>query len=381
MAESLREDVLGCVERLRDALADPALDHFYQPAQAPDLEACRAACRLAVALGYCRLFGIRPPEDLDGTLPSTEATAAAGEICRQIEQSIDDARKLGSRWDAADPLEAESLCADLLEGRMDAWAGVVAIGEAYHACLVDREPEHEVLGEAFRRLVADIQAFDAVLQEEETLAILSTLVGTQLLNNWQALLVEPYVLSLPWWLDRTLEEVGRRIEAECLATIPGPNAWRRLRERMMPRRKTSARRWNEVLLSLPAPVGMAAKGPGETPDLAVAHWRSPDGRYLADLPCPPQPLEGQKLYLKVVRASDEGRAEDLQGELVRLAGVENYLDATGCAAFLLDDLLESFRDPHPDLSLVVGSQADVWEELPLEDFRDRAEGGPNERGV
>ena len=98
----------------------------------------------------------------------------------------------------------------------------------------------------------------------------------------------------------------------------------------------------------------------------MAQWRSPRGEYRSLLPCPAKPVEGQKIYLKIVREADEQEAIDLQGRPVRLGGVDKNLDTRGRAAFRLDELIAKLCGSEPNADLAVGPDWTVWEELPLE---------------
>src|SRR5262249_34712833 len=117
----------GCVDALRAALVQEELAEFGRAGPVTE-RAREAACDLAVAVGRCRLFGSEPGEDLDGTLPAPVALAAAVALAERLRGWAEEASTLGRRWDENDdPIEAEDLCLDLLEMRMDAWAAYVAI--------------------------------------------------------------------------------------------------------------------------------------------------------------------------------------------------------------------------------------------------------------
>src|SRR4051794_13480033 len=106
-------DPVGCLEDLREALAQAELDEFDAPGPAGvSSEGARtAAYDLAVALGRCRLFGVEPGDELDGTLPGAVALAAASVLEGHLRGWAEEARTLGQHWDeTADPVEAEDLC-------------------------------------------------------------------------------------------------------------------------------------------------------------------------------------------------------------------------------------------------------------------------------
>src|SRR5207244_539167 len=122
-------DPLGLRADLREALALPELER-------PDTEpGRRAAYQLAAALGRWRRFGVAAGAE-DGTLPVPLAVGALEQwfLYAQEWQSL--ARDLPERWLAASTrIEADSLCLDLLEARMETWAVFVAADEAYEDSL------------------------------------------------------------------------------------------------------------------------------------------------------------------------------------------------------------------------------------------------------
>src|SRR5262249_3828508 len=84
-------DGWGCLADLRDALADSRLDEFLDVTpqaanetafQASD-EGGKAALRMAIALGFCRLFDVAVGE-LEGPLPVSVAVAAGLYLKRRL---------------------------------------------------------------------------------------------------------------------------------------------------------------------------------------------------------------------------------------------------------------------------------------------------------
>jgi len=358
--DSIREQ---CIEDLRRALQAPPLEEFEQHVTAPTPGARKAAYNLALALGRCRIFGVDVPGDLDGELWPAVAMAAAEQAAQYVRQWADEARTMSQRWDAACPEEAEDIVASTLEARMDAACVMEAVSECYERMLDEERAEHAQPGireveRALDRLVDALDVFDDVVQEPENLCILSTAVSLPLLENWRRCLAGAYAEAPPWWLDGTLEAVDKEVEKVAMDTLPSPQAWARLRR---------PRCFRDILRAMPEPVSLAAQSVSAEPDiLAVAQWRSPDGRYLADLFFPAQPVVGQVLYLNVVREKDDSEAVELAGQPVVLAGVEGRLDEHARAGFPLDRLLASLDKEPIETGLVVGLEATVWKELPLE---------------
>jgi len=220
--------MVGYVEKLRDALASPHLAEFDT---IPTEQAKRAALKVAICLGYCRLFGLDPGED-DGVLPVPEAAGAAEALQGLVVETMEMAKEYPERWDHAQCGQEElDLTTDLLQARMDIHAAQIAIAEANLEAMVFDDPGADRLDSAWKRCEDSMIKLDELLQSPEVVELLSTITASHLLDNWRALLVEPYSLALPWWLDGTLEQTAARVEAEALATMPGPEEWRRLRRR------------------------------------------------------------------------------------------------------------------------------------------------------
>jgi len=206
------------LDELYRALEAPELEDF-DSTEAPGPEAVAAAFRVALCLGYCRLFGAKLPSDIDGTLPGRWAAAAARELIGRINVWVQEARELPSRWDVAPPGTETDLCADVLQSRMDSWAAFLAISEAHEDCVRCCGPEAQEFDRVLDRLMDAMDRFDGILREPEIISLLATAAGSALLENWRAALAPGYI---PWWLDGTLEAEDRRIAAESEA------AWRQL---------------------------------------------------------------------------------------------------------------------------------------------------------
>ena len=203
------------VEELRESLADPLLDEFDAN---PSAEAKQAALRVAVNLGYCRLFGIDAGE-VDGVMPLAEAIGAAEALDDFVDESIAEVKRYPKEWDNTLGEEAEDLTIGILDRRMDAWAAHVAISEAALWATVGRASGISYLLEAQERYEAKLRQLDELMQTPEVIELLSTVTGTRVLENWRVQLVEPYSLSLLYWLDGTLEAVAKRVEEEVMNTL------------------------------------------------------------------------------------------------------------------------------------------------------------------
>lgn len=219
------DDPAGCRDGLHAVLTLPELAEFDQPGPI-SARGRHAAYELAAALGRCRLFGVAPGDDLDGTLTTPLALAAARVLRDLLESGITDARELGERWDAAaEAHAAEDLCLNLLESRMECWAAYLAIDEAYAECMEAQDTDLGGFTGILDSLLAAIETFDQELQRQS--GLLSVAAETELLQNWRNLLAAPYREPLPWWLDGSLEEAARRVQQEALTSQPDEIARRR----------------------------------------------------------------------------------------------------------------------------------------------------------
>lgn len=207
---------LGYLYELIEALHSPELEQFdTTPTPAAD----EAAAKLAIALGYCRIFGIDAGE-YDGTLPVPEALGAIRGLRERIKLLKEDIKTLPERWDsAADSIEAQSYCADILEERMNYYAAQVVLGEALLSAVFDDDTNAELLDKELKVFMSELADIDELLTKEEMSFFLSTLVDTSLINTWRNHLVAPYNEYLPYWLDGTLEEVAKILEKETKDTL------------------------------------------------------------------------------------------------------------------------------------------------------------------
>lgn len=357
---------------LERALGHPALAAF-DSGQTLLPEAKAAAYRVALCMGYCRLFRVHLPDELDRILPAQEAMAAADELIDNIKLWIAEARDLKARWDEAKSGVEEVYRGDLLEARMDAWAAYVAIAEAYVDCIAHEEPAAAKFHATIDQLLDALDAFDATLQQPEIIALLSTVARTPLLNRWRKMLGFPNCDYLPWWLDGRLErKIQRQPEEEPTACAAHDLA--SLVEcfqpvfRMCtfaPRAYGSARRHTaEPLCAIQVVEALAAEPSDEAPPVAaILKWASPDGRWIARLSCPYRLPAGGRLPLEFV--SWDGRpAAELADQPVWLAGQQEVIDQQGVAKFDLHSLRKAIPEPSHPITLEVGRKPVEWLAIP-----------------
>jgi superfamily II DNA or RNA helicase len=210
-------DWLGVEIEWRHALVDPALARCAEGETTPAAE--WAAYRAAVAWGRSHLFGVALG-DWDGVLALPLARAAARRLTEYLRRLRQRADNLPGFWEKADDdIEGREECLALLEGRMEAWATFVALDEVQLDTLVNSLPGRSELAAECRQALGElIPADEALLRHKD---FLSVAAGTELLANWRRLLVEPYRLSLPWWLDGSLEQVAGRLWNGLLAPRSG----------------------------------------------------------------------------------------------------------------------------------------------------------------
>jgi hypothetical protein len=321
----LPEDPLGHRLDLAEALTDPDLAGGGSAAS-------QAAAWVLIALGRCRIFGVPlPPEVVDRA--ATVCPAAVLDLRRRLADWTESARTLGTRWDAAaDPWEADELCAALIELRTDAWAAETALAE-FKALA----PEVKAL----------IGAFDAALNEQ--ISVLSTISGTNWFENYRAGLAAG--ITPPWWLGSELEAAARLADDIAAHSLPPADFWAVVR---------TASRWKIVFPSRVEVRPLAAEPKIEQPPPAFlpVRWMSPDGRYLAELLLPEQSSEGldrERRPLLVWRLSDSELATELIGRPIRLGAFADQVEAPGQVWLTL----EMLRD-NCDGRLFVGDPAEEW---------------------
>ncbi len=216
-------DYLGYAGDLRRALSRPALDWFRPSADGSGVapvEARVAAYNVAVALGFCWLFDIELPNELDVVLPGTVAVEAAELLQKNLREWTEDAERLPDTFkDAGSEYEANDLVLGLLALRMRAWACHAAIEEVVLALAKEAPAKDRVKG-AVDGLVDAFEHFDATLRRHREL--LAEEAGkTYLLQNWRSQLADSFRANLPWWLDGTLEREVIPAEPEPKESIAG----------------------------------------------------------------------------------------------------------------------------------------------------------------
>lgn len=325
--DRLAHDPLGLRWDLERALADPALEVLVAEGDAPNPEAEAAAFRLAVALGSCRLFGI-DAGTLDGTLPTRTAIAACAGAIARIRHDLEIARSLAERFDAAIGPEVFEVACAPIEARMNLWAAVIAIDEADMAALERDDPGRPDLNHALHRVLDGLDELDSALRAEK--GVLCIACDTDLLTNYRTMLAPEYGEVLPWWLDGTLEAEGKRLVRETEAYLPGPDAWRRLRERLRPSMSEGPETLSFSLSPLSVPPALAAAGAKEFSRAPDTYWRSPDGRFVARL-VQPDMYRGAEdpVALSFYDSTLDERAVELAGRVVRFLGVRATVDPAG----------------------------------------------------
>lgn len=362
MADQAQGDFLA-------ALNADALEPYYSELTEDDA-AREAAFHLAVALGRCRLFGADLGEN-DGTLPANVATGAAHHATRRAQAWQAAVARLAERFDtAADDLEAELLCIDLLECRQNCWAVVEALDEAILAAESGEVATVSQLKDAVEEFGQEARRFDCALEAEQS--ILSVVVGTGLLDEWRGSLAEEYREILPWYLDGTLERVATEVEQEALATMPDEVAWRKLREARAiaqgagstdPARTPSPKSvpLEELLIQLFRPAAAVAAATEQVKQPVAVFWKSPDGTctalLLAVVPASDRPVE---LAVNFARTVTGDLAQQLIGEPVWLAGEEAVIDSSGRAIFRF----QTQPDPRQGVELCVGRTREAWTPVP-----------------
>jgi hypothetical protein len=197
--------------RAQPELADVSLD--TEPVR-------RAAYWLAVVLGNCRLRDLDLGEE-DGSLLVPTALAAGRRLGALLPSWSDEAWRLEERLDKVDcAVEADDLCFDLLEARMEAWAAFIAIDETYQAYLLARAPQQREFGHLIDQLLDRIEELDRKMQGQ--LDLLSLVAHYPLLDNWKRSLGPTYSQILPWRLDGRLQEAAARLENDPTTWLPGP---------------------------------------------------------------------------------------------------------------------------------------------------------------
>jgi hypothetical protein len=179
-----RADPFHCVPQLRQLRIIAELRNVRELL---DESICFA---LAVALGNCRLFGVRLADGDDFTLSPSAAILAARQaivLSRAEEQATE-----------RSPIDA----ADRLQVRMDLWAASLVLEESLEATSAESAPDTIELDGILKALRRGVGRIDANLQRQ--IPLLRPAAGTHLLENWRRLLAPAHRDTPPWWLDGCL---------------------------------------------------------------------------------------------------------------------------------------------------------------------------------
>lgn len=266
----------GYVDSLRMALQDPALNEFNLDGSLSP-QTTSAILLLTQTIGYCRLYAITIPEELDGSLPASTAVSG-GQILRSILQdAMQDADGYAERWElCTSQEEMETLACDMLHVRMHAWAIFVAIDEGVVAAARDGDPGAEELERLITELADAILKFDVALRRDEELLI--SALETQLIVNWRSMLAEEYQHVLPWWLDGTLEQTATRIQRSMELPVVAPGT--RTRDLLTPVAARSIAPLADLLRfaqlqAIPVAPVLMAQSSTQPPHQSALKWQSP----------------------------------------------------------------------------------------------------------
>jgi hypothetical protein len=159
--------------------------------------------RLAVALGRCRLFGVRVPAADDCALAPVSFALAAVRLCRHLSNVAHWLMRCGcGLTDRSGAYVDRHVAADLLEIRTDAHCAYLALDEAYAAALYDGSPHVPSMSRRLHQVRRLINLFDGNLQKN--IPLLRPAASTYLLDNWRRLLAPTYRDCPPWWLDGSI---------------------------------------------------------------------------------------------------------------------------------------------------------------------------------
>jgi hypothetical protein len=342
---------------LAEALSDAALDEFAER-DTPSEAARLAAYELASALGMCQLLHIKPGPELDGILPPKMALAAADVLRTCVQRWTQNAKSLPDEWgECDDQSEADDLCLNLLDSRMECLACEAALSEAYLDAYDLNDALAESLSSAIKRIDAARIEFDEQLQKVADL--LSTLALTNYFSNGRALF-KHFVLEelLPWWLDGRIEEHGRHVDRmidwSLSADAPGAPP--------SPQLLTLPETWSTALW--PAAAAMACEpasrlSSAEKAKTTIYEWVSPppNSKWRAILVVPATPELGDAATLRLVfRDRDDRALKELAGRIVTLATCRATINTDAFAEFLYEDL----RKAGAELRLMLDPPGEEW---------------------
>lgn len=180
--------------------------------QSPQPDQGQVGYDFLISLGNCRLFGVAVPPDCEVPLPGEVLIAAGEYFLGMLETFRGYAVALPSTFDDAEPFEDISHCNSVLHQRMAAWAVFVAFDSEYHHHLDAPSGAVRKLRKVMDRVLDSLEEYDAVLQGEEVLSLLTVCSDSPLLENWRKRLDPSFHDPLPWWLDGKLEELSRQMD-------------------------------------------------------------------------------------------------------------------------------------------------------------------------
>lgn len=356
---SVQQDCLADVD---ESLADEVLIAWQQghggSAEEPRFQ--QVAYRLALALGRCIVYGVKLPEDVDGVLPYQVAIAAAKGGAALAVRMAEKARQLTSSWDDASPAAAEDLCASMLETRHDLWCAMQAVYESYECLLEESATQLGELESALDSFGEACEQLDAILQREENLALLSTLVELPLLDNWRRALAEPYRTIRPWWLSGVVENVANRVaQTAQQAYINLQKAEVRWAPAAAKVRRGHSPLWVLEVQGQPA-LAAACEAP-LPPVRAILKWRSPAADAWAHLSVPSTANAETVLPLELVDGSGNPLLS-FAGKQVQLSGVVATIEADAVARIPLRQIRECLqRSQAPEeADLVLTIEGEDW---------------------
>lgn len=319
-----RDDPWGDREALRQALSHPDLRGLVE--EGGSTEATRyAAFRAAHFLGRCRLFGVNL-EESDGELPAMVAAVATEELHAHLKVASELTTSLAARYDETeDPVECESMCADLIDLRMMLWAVVVSLVDAAENQWTD--PKEALLSERLEQCLFLLDDWDEQLQQN--IGLLSIVAGLPLLDNLRNTLADEFRQQQPWWLDGSLEEEAARIERDALSSA------------VLPRRSIGPR-WGDVAPEISS-YAIAAQSPSRGRSHPTLRWKSPFGTSIAKLRFVAESKgdPSEPVSFLITRNEDPLSAEpaiEFAGKTVVILGCERVLDEKAEAQFTLEDL-------------------------------------------
>jgi hypothetical protein len=177
-----------------------------------------AAYEVHLYHGYCRLYGIAVPQDLQRRLTMHLllflAVPASVELLRILKHTATCAEELPAKFDKAEPFEDISHCTSILHLLMETWATAISFEESFRFYVERTGDIDSKLGHQYDKILDAFRSLDSTLQDEEKLGLLSVATELPLLENWRLMLAEPFREVLPWWLDGRLEAAARAIETE-----------------------------------------------------------------------------------------------------------------------------------------------------------------------